>query len=98
MITKENLLSHELIGLHATIEKCSDSCLDNLSGRIMLETRNMISIETIRGIKQISKETAKKIRFDLGSGMTCCIAGRSLIGRPQDRLSRVSRAGKYRSV
>ena len=90
MITKENILSHEIVGLHATIEECSDSCLDNLSGKIILETRNMISMETNAGIKQISKITAKKIRIDLGSGISCWVRGSSLIGRPEDRLSRVT--------
>jgi ribonuclease P protein subunit POP4 len=89
MITKENLLAHEIIGLNATIEKCSDRCVNNLSGRIILETKNMISIETDHGIKQIPKDAAKRIRFDLGSGSSCCVAGSSLIGRPQDRLSRI---------
>jgi ribonuclease P protein subunit POP4 len=88
MITKENILSHEIVGLYATIERCSDSSLTNLSGRIILETKNMISIETNRGMKQISKSTAKKIRLDFGSGSGCCVAGPSLIGRPEDRLSK----------
>jgi ribonuclease P protein subunit POP4 len=89
MITKENILSHEIVGLYATIEECSNSYLNNLSGRIILETKNMISIETNWGTKQISKSTAKKIRLDLGSGCSCCIAGSSLIGRPEDRLSKL---------
>jgi RNase P/RNase MRP subunit p29 len=86
MITKENIFSHEIVGLYATIEQCSDRYLTNLSGRIILETKNMIIIETNRGIKQISKSTAKKIRLDSGSGYSCSVAGLSLIGRPEDRL------------
>jgi RNase P/RNase MRP subunit p29 len=89
MITKENILSHEIVGLYATIEQCSDRYLTNLSGRIILETKNMISIETNRGIKRISKSTAKKIRVDLEPGCSCCVAGLSLIGRPEDRLSKL---------
>jgi ribonuclease P protein subunit POP4 len=89
MITKENILSHEIVGLYATIEECSNSYLSNLSGRIILETKNMISIETKLGMKQISKSTAKKIRLNLGLDCNCCIAGSSLIGRPEDRLSKL---------
>ena len=89
MITKENILSHEIVGLYATIEQCSDRYLNNLSGRIALETRNTIGIETAHGMKYISKSTAKKIKIDLGSGVSGYIAGSSLIGRPEDRLSRL---------
>ena len=86
MITRENILSHEIISLHATIEDCSDKSLSNLSGRISLETKNMIGIETNRGIKLVSKAAARKIRLDLNSGLSCYISGSSLIGRPEDRV------------
>ena len=86
MITRENILSHEIISLHATIEDCSDKSLSNLSGRITLETKNMIGIETNRGIKLVSKAAARKIRLDLNSGLSCYISGSSLIGRPEDRV------------
>jgi RNase P/RNase MRP subunit p29 len=86
MITRENILSHEIISLDATIEDCSDKFLSNLSGRITLETKNMIGIETNRGIKRVSKAAARKIRLDLNSGLSCYISGSSLIGRPEDRV------------
>ena len=88
MITRENILSHEIIGLYATIEGCSNRFLANLSGRIILETKNMIGIETSRGVKKISKSTARKIKLDLNSGRSCYISGSSLIGRPEDRISK----------
>lgn len=88
MITRENILSHEIIGLYATIEGCSNRFLSNLSGRIILETKNMIGIETSRGIKKISKSVARKIKLDLNSGYICYISGSSLIGRPEDRISK----------
>lgn len=88
MITQENILSHEIIGLYATVERCSDIYLTNLSGRIIMETKNIISIETNKGIKHISKTAAKKIRFDLKPGCGCSISGSSLVGRPEDRISK----------
>jgi RNase P/RNase MRP subunit p29 len=60
MITPENILSHEIIGLYATVERCSDIYLTNLSGRIIMETKNIIGIETSKGIRHISKTAAKK--------------------------------------
>ena len=88
MITQENILSHEIIGLYATVERCSDMYLTNLSGKIIMETKNIISIETSKGIKHVSKTAAKKIRLDLKSGCSCSISGSLLIGRPEDRISR----------
>jgi ribonuclease P protein subunit POP4 len=89
MITKQNILSHELVGLYAAVEQCSDRNLTNLSGRIILETKNMISIETNRGTKRVAKSTAKKIRLYFGPDCSCSVAGSSLIGRPEDRLSKL---------
>jgi ribonuclease P protein subunit POP4 len=88
MITRENILSHEIIGLYATIEGSSNRFLANLSGRIILETKNMIGIETSRGIKKISKSVARKIKLDLNSGCSCYVSGSSLIGRPEDRIAK----------
>jgi ribonuclease P protein subunit POP4 len=88
MITRENILSHEIIGLKATIEQCSNRFLADLSGRIILETKNMIGIETSRGMKKIPKSVARRIRLDLNSGYSCYISGSSLIGRPEDRISK----------
>jgi ribonuclease P protein subunit POP4 len=88
MITRENILSHEVIGLYATIERCSNRFLTNLSGKIILETKNMIGIETSRGVKKISKSAARRIKLDLNSGCSCYISGSSLIGRPEDRISK----------
>ena len=88
MITRENILLHEIIGLNATIEQCSNRFLTNLSGRIILETKNMISIETSRGTKKIPKSVARRIKLDLNSGCSCYIPGSSLIGRPEDRISK----------
>jgi ribonuclease P protein subunit POP4 len=88
MITRENILSHEIIGLYATIERCSNRLLTNLSGKIILETKNMISIETSRGVKKISKSVARKIKLDLDSGCSCYISGSLLTGRPEDRISK----------
>lgn len=88
MITRENILSHEIIGLYATIEQCSNRFLANLSGKIIMETKNMIGIETSRGMKKISKSVARKIRLDFNSGCSCYVSGSSLIGRPEDRISK----------
>jgi ribonuclease P protein subunit POP4 len=87
MTSIENVLVHEIIGLGAKIVESTDPTLNGVSGRIVFETRNTISIKTDHGVKQIAKKTAKKIEIQTHSGV-CFISGSSLIGKPEDRTSR----------
>jgi ribonuclease P protein subunit POP4 len=86
MINDKNIFAHELVGLQARIGESSDRSLIGLSGMIVLETKNMISINTGTGVKHISKLVARKIQLCLPSG-SCFINGSSLIGRPEDRVT-----------
>ena len=86
MINDKNIFAHELVGLQAKIEESSDRSLIGLSGVIILETKNMLSINTGTGVKHISKLVARKIQLCLPLG-SCFINGSSLIGRPEDRVT-----------
>jgi ribonuclease P protein subunit POP4 len=86
MINDKNIFAHELVGLQARIGESSDRSLIGLSGMIVLETKNMITINTGTGVKHISKLVARKIQLCLPSG-SCFINGSSLIGRPEDRVT-----------
>lgn len=86
MINDKNIFAHELVGLQAKIEESSDRSLIGLSGMIILETKNMLSINTGTGVKHISKLVARKIQLCLPLG-SCFINGSSLIGRPEDRVT-----------
>jgi len=86
MINDKNIFAHELVGLQAKIEESSDRSLVGLSGTIVLETKNMISINDGTGVKHISKLVARKIQLCLPSG-SCFINGLSLIGRSEDRVT-----------
>jgi ribonuclease P protein subunit POP4 len=88
MITAHNIVAHELIGLDVEITK-KDNCVDSkLHGRIVFETKNLILLNTSFGIRRVPKAIVKKARFFLSDG-GCFISGISLIGRPEDRVSRV---------
>jgi len=87
MTSPENVLKHEIIGLGAKIVESTDPTLNGVSGSIVFETRNTISIRTDSAVKQIAKRVAKKIEITTHSGV-CFISGSSLIGRPEDRTSR----------
>ena len=86
-ITAENVLTHEIIGLGARIVESTDPTLQAVSGTIVLETKNMLSIKVNSEVKQVPKKAAKKIRIETQSGV-CFISGSSLTGRPEDRTSR----------
>ena len=88
MITAHNIVAHELIGLDVEITK-KDNCVDSkLHGKIVFETKHLILLNTSFGIRRVPKAIVKKARFFLSDG-GCFISGISLIGRPEDRVSRV---------
>ena len=87
MTSPENVLVHEIIGLGAKIVESTDPTLNGVSGSIVFETINTISIRTDSAVKQIAKKAATKIEIKTHSGV-CFISGSSLIGRPEDRTSR----------
>jgi ribonuclease P protein subunit POP4 len=89
MTTLENVLVDEIIGLDARIVESTDPSLRGIRGSIVFETKNTISIRTDSSVKQIAKKTAKKIEIKTYSGV-CFISGSSMIGRPEDRISRLN--------
>ena len=88
MISAENILAHELIGLDVEITKKDNLTPSWLYGKIVFETKNMILLKTIFGIKGVPKAIIKKARIILLGG-DCFINGSSLIERPEDRVSRI---------
>jgi len=86
MITRRNIVRHELIGLEVEILESSDSTLKGLKGKVMDETRNTLIIEVKDKRKVIPKGIctfAFNVRGDFMQ-----VPGSSLIGRPQDRIKR----------
>lgn len=88
MIKADTVLCHELIGLKVRILENTGGTMRK-AGSIIKETKNTFSIRTSLGTKVIPKRNATKIEISLDSGV-CFIRGSSLIGRPEDRLSRNS--------
>jgi len=89
MTSPENVLVHEIIGLKARIVDSTDPTLQNVSGSVVFETKNTISMRTDSAVIQIGKNVVKKIEIKTRFGV-CFISGSSLIGRPEDRISRLS--------
>ena len=88
MITPQNILRHELIGLDVEILESSNPSLVGIRGRVVDETRNTLIIERYDNGKEviIPKDIAV-FKFKLES-KSVRVLGRFLIGRSEDRLKR----------
>jgi ribonuclease P protein subunit POP4 len=85
----QNVLCHEIVGLHAKILESSDSTLQGSDGTIVFETKNTIWIRKDSVVRQISKAAAKRLLVRTPS-CVCFISGSALIGRPEDRVERLN--------
>lgn len=84
MITKENLLLHELVGLEAKVMKSNNEQINGISGKVVDETKSMLFLNTINGVKKIPKENSEwKFSFDDNESV---VNGNLLTKRPQERL------------
>jgi ribonuclease P protein subunit POP4 len=87
MITPENLVRHELVGLPVKITKSMDPQNVGIEGRVVDETRNTITIETKKGRKNFIKEKCT-FSFLLPTGERVNVDGRVLVARPEDRIKK----------
>lgn len=95
MITSNSLLHHELIGLKIEITESNQNKVVGLTGKVIFESKNILHIrdkESVpdkksNSIKKIPKEVIKKMKVILPQDV-CFISGLSIIGRPEDRLSK----------
>ncbi len=87
MITPQNLVRHELIGLEVEVVKSTNPFQKGLSGRVIDETRNMLTIETKSGVKNIPKQDCT-FSFRLPSGERVRVEGNLLVSRPEDRVKK----------
>ena len=85
MITAENILSHEFIGMNTEIVQSSNPQIIGLNGRINDETKTMFTINTHRGVKSIPKAQSHW-KFTLESKDTVIVDGRKIAKRPFDRI------------
>ena len=56
MISAENLISHELIGIKTEVQESSNSQIIGLSGQIVDETKHMLLLDTDNGFKMLPKK------------------------------------------
>ena len=87
MITPENLVRHELIGLEVLVEKSTNRSQENLSGKILDETRQTFTVKAESGEKQVVKDQCIFV-FVLPSGKKVRVDGKVLVARPEDRIKK----------
>ncbi|MDD1720129.1 MAG: ribonuclease P protein component 1 [Methanoregulaceae archaeon] len=86
MITPQNVLRHELIGLGILVVSASNPTQVGVSGLVIDETRNMLVIRSNVGLKRIAKNSAI-FRFTLPDGTLVDVQGSALVNAPEKRIT-----------
>jgi ribonuclease P protein subunit POP4 len=86
MISSQNVLRHELIGLDVLVSGAANPEQRGLSGCIIDETRNLIMIETPRGVKSIPKMHST-FQVGLSSRERVEIDGSVMVLAPERRIN-----------
>lgn len=84
MIDKDTISRHELIGLDTQVVESSNLELVGLNGRVINETKSMVTINTKKGKKMIPKLTSH-LKFFVGSE-SFLVKGSSITKRPFERI------------
>lgn len=86
MISSQNVLGHELIGLNILVSGAANPTQRGISGTIIDETKNLLVIETTRGVKRIEKMHST-FRMGLPSGELVEIDGSVMVLAPERRIN-----------
>ena len=84
MITADNIMSHEFIGLDTKVVESTNSQVVGLNGRIINETKSMFTLNTEKGQKSISKSSSNW-KFSI-EGKDIVVKGDKIAKRPFDRI------------
>jgi ribonuclease P protein subunit POP4 len=86
MISPQNVIRHELIGLDVLVVHSSNPAQTGISGRIIDETRNMLIIAGERGVRRIPKRLSI-FRITLPDGRMVEVNGSVLVMAPEKRIT-----------
>lgn len=84
------ILQHELIGLKAKVVRSSNPCYLGICGRVTDETQRTLRILHTGREKVVVKQSSV-FHFTLADGSLIEIDGKVLVGRPEDRVKKVTR-------
>jgi len=88
MITPENLVRHELIGLKARIADSSNPAAVGIQGMVVGETRNSLTVEADGKEKRFIKDQHVFSFFLPDSGKWVRVDGKIIVARPEDRVKK----------
>ncbi len=80
LITKENILGHELIGLKVSVIESTDPKRNGVKGIIIDETQNTFILDDGKVIPK------KECVFEFDIKEKIIVEGKKLLKRPEDRL------------
>jgi ribonuclease P protein subunit POP4 len=86
MISSQNVLRHELIGLDVLVSGATNPLHRGISGHIIDETKNLLVIETSLGIKRIPKMHSR-FQLLLSGSKLVEIDGSVMVLTPEKRIN-----------
>jgi ribonuclease P protein subunit POP4 len=86
MISPQNILRHEIIGLDVLVSGATNPLHKGLSGRIIDETKNLLIIETPKGLKRIPKMHSR-FQLHLPGSELVEIDGSVMVLAPEKRIN-----------
>ncbi len=92
----KNIVLNELIGLRVRILSSSDKKERGISGKVIDETKNTLSVDTMRGRKSIIKSRTVFI-FYFGK-KSFRVKGEEINFRPYERIEKAMKFYKRRSL
>lgn len=84
-VSPQNLLRHELIGLKVKVANAVSRQLTGLTGRVVNETRNTLTLSNGKKCTIVPKGIAA-FNFHLPTGEVVQVEGKRIVGRPEDRV------------
>ncbi|UCH69894.1 MAG: ribonuclease P protein component 1 [Candidatus Bathyarchaeota archaeon] len=81
------ILKNEFIGLNAKVVNSSNPNVVGIEGKVINETRNTFVITHGNKNKTIAKNTTV-FHFTMSNGTTVEINGKTIVGRPEDRIKK----------
>jgi ribonuclease P protein subunit POP4 len=85
MIMSKNLVRHELIGLPVEVADSTNKFQIGIKGMVVDETKNVLTIETDKGLKKIQKKGSVFI-FKIPNGKKVKVNGNKIAARPEERI------------
>lgn len=82
----KDIIRHELIGLNTEVVEAKNKSLLGLKGKIIDETKNLLLIQSKKGIKKVLKDQVT-LTVKL-NGKKIQVGGKFLVGKPEDRLKK----------